>query len=286
MSYKNFYIQINNSNNFNQLLDFLNSWKLEFNKELEENIFNKSIVLLEKTFWWLKNFNGIIIWNEFCEHLYLNLNKVESIINLLNNKVLIINTSILTIYNQKYYKSLFEFLINKKINFKLIINDIGFINLIKEYWFKWENIIIWRLITKHRKIFNINNKTINKFDDQSINLDLFKSFFKKYNIYSYALDILPQWNIVDDYSDKYLYFPWWYYTSSRWCITKSTFSDKNYIYPLKACDKPCLWTYIKFDNQDHLVWKWNSVFYKSIDFVNIDEFKKYENFIFQPFFPM
>jgi hypothetical protein len=98
---------------------------------------------------------------------------------------------------------------------------------------------------------------------------------------------LPQARqIIDNYTNKYLYFPWGYYASSRWCVTKSTFSWKDYVSPLKSCDRPCEGTYMKFDNMDYLIWKWNSVFYKSIDFVDNEDFIKYNNFIFQPFFPM
>jgi len=286
MKYNKFYIQVNNSNQLKKVLDFLSWWKIKFNTEIEHDVFNKSIYLFEKTFWWIKKLDGIVIWNEFCEHLYFNIDKVEDIINWLWNKELIVNTSILTIYNQKYYDNLFILLNSKKINYKVVINDIWFIKLLNKHNLDGKNIIIWRIILKHRKVFNKKNKTINKFSDQSINSNLFKWFFKKYNIESFAIDILPQWNDIKDFKNKYLYFPWWYYTSSRWCVTKSTYSDKNYIYPLKWCERPCIWTYIKFDKQDYLLWKWNSVFYKSIDYIDENNFWKYENFIFQPFLPM
>lgn len=286
MSSKKLYIQVNDTKNLKDILDYFWWLKISFKNDIEQEMFEKSIDLLKKAFWAI-NIDWFVIWSEFCEHLYYKLNWLEELILFLKEKELVVHTSILTIYNENYYKKLFNLLKEREKTVKIIINDIWFIKMMDELWFKNKHIIIGRLILKQKKIFNINNKTNNIFNDQSVNLDLFNSFFNKQNINSYAIDILPQWNqLIDDYNNKFLYFPWWYYTSSRWCVTKSKYSGKNYAFPLKSCDRPCIWTYMKFDNMDYLIWKGNSVFYKSIDFVDIDDFKKYDNFIFQPFFPM
>lgn len=286
MKSKKIYVQISNLKNLEQILNFLNWWKIDFETELEETIFNKSIYVLEKYLWWKIDFNWFVIWNEFCEHLSFNIDILKNLLSLIWDKELIINTSILTIYNEKYYKSLFNLLKENQQNFKLIINDIWFIKFVSQFWLINENIILWRLILKQKKIFNIKNKTQNIFDDQTINIDLFKYFFEKYNINSKSIDILPQWNYIENYKNTFLYLPWWYYASSRWCVTKSHYSKKNYIFPLRYCDRPCLWTYMELDNVSHLIWKWNSIFYKSIDFLKNNDISNYENIIFQAFFPI
>ena len=286
MKSKKIYFQINWLESLKKILDFIDDKNdIKFNTSLEEKIFEKSLSYLDidgqdKIEWF-------VIWNEFCEHLYTKIDELPEIISIIpKNYNIIIQTSLLTLFNKKYYLKLFILLKKLTINYKLIVNDIGFISLLKSLHIKNVEIIIWRLILKPRKVFNIKNKTKHKYDDQSINLKEFNNFFDDNSISSFWIDILPQWTRVDSIKNKYLYFPWWYYTSSRGCVTKSTLLKKSHIFPQKYCDRACQNSYIEFSENSQFIWKWNLVFYNSLDYIKKSDFNKFEYFIFQPFFPL
>lgn len=287
MNAKKLYLQVYSVEQFQWILSYFSGENVSFDflSPAERDVFTQSFKFIEEV--WLLPYKGFVFWNEFCEHLFTKIWEIENIFALLpQEKEIIIETSLLTKYNRGYYETLFSLFLEKNISFQVVINDFWYLSLLQSLWFQdMSKIIIGRLLLKPRKIFNIHNKIAQKVDDLSLNSPVFQAFYKKLWISKFSVDILPQWTLVHDKQDAFLYFPWGYYTSSRGCVTQSTFSGKNYIYPLSFCHRPCEDTYIQFPNQPHLIWKGNSVFYKSLSFMNIQDFSSYENFIFQPFLP-
>lgn len=285
MKSKKFYIQINSSWYLEDILSFLIDWKdLTFKIKAEEELYLETKKYLEIN--WKRHFDWLVIWTEFCEHLNINTIEVLKNIVLLKNKdfEFIINTTILTSYNVEYYELLFTYLKDNNFKIKVIINDIWFIELLDKLWLNNTEKIIWRLISRQRKVFIRDVE--DKYKESTIEFNYFNDFFTKKGIKHFVYDILPQWNELSDYENKYLLFPWGYYTSSRACITKSYISGKNYVFPLKKCNKPCIYSYIEFIHNNDIIQKWNTVFYKSLKYISVEDFNKFDKYIYQPYIPI
>lgn len=290
MKNKKILIQVNSISQFKKIIDFLqDDINIVFDTEFEKKNFEKINEFID-----IKNINknniSLVLGTEFCEHLWPTLGLFKSIFseiskNQLFNKIYI-QTWILTKYNQLQYSILFDYIKELDFDFSIILNDIWFIEFIKSKNIKFKEKVLWRLISKSRKVFNNKNITNLKFDDQSFNILEYSDFFKENWIKYFWVDILPQWINLENFDDKILYLPWWYYTSSRWCVTKSSVSDKNYIFPLKNCDKPCIDTYVEFNDWINFIWKWNSIFYESIEYLEKNNYKSFNIYLLQPFLPM
>lgn len=251
-----------------------NEWDI-YNKAL--SIFN-SIDDNNKKFYWIS------FWNEFCEHL--NINLTDSILEELNSLKLKLfyKTSIITNENRKLYESNIDKLQNlKSINF--VINDLFLLNYISN-----KNIILWvifnrtRVLIRKNLLENINipnefipyiNKEIIKNNQFNIYKNTFdNNFFKKFitdnNIKWISLDI-SDLKIDDINSEIYLNSNYTYVMSWRNCITHKIINKISNTNLTTSCNKECYdIDIIKTNYNWNILWKdlfliWNTIFTNNSD---------------------
>ena len=244
-------------------------------------------------------FSRLYFGIEFCQNLIPSQEDIKEILKFVfENKIeLTFVTPYLTNKGMEKIKPLIIYLIDKKAESEVVINDWGLLK-----WLSCEypdtSLILGRLLNKQKRgprILNLRNRVpesmFSHFQKSNVDSRIFRDFLKSKNVNRVELDNLLQG--IDRPKESLkgsLYLPFAYVTTTRFCL--SNFCLRNDIKALRSvyeCNRSCQEHVFKLQHKDmpiDLYLRGNTQFFKNdnvpekLGLLNIDRL------VFQPEIPL
>lgn len=285
-----------------------------FNRDIEIKAMVRSFSVMKKNFKRII-FEYLYFGQEFCEELIPTLKDVTEAISLSRNRnwKFVYVTGPVTENGLKRQIRILNFLNKKKEKIEVVVNDLGILNIMKNY----KNIqpILGRMLIKLKKMPRFSKKMpspdldaisikhhkkiwrnqLSYYRNTNLNIDLYKRHLLGFDINRCEVDMVPRgidFNSLDGFLIS-LYFPWSYVAFGRNCEIGVLDNPLRKYYSIsKNCSKPCekylILLKAKFDTLP-IMQSGNAIFMNSIEI-----FEKYymnDNIIFnrliyEPFLPI
>lgn len=185
---------------------------------------------------------------EFCERLMPSIEDVSSVVSFAakNNMAFTFVTPFVTDKGITMLEPVIDYLSDKQETTEIVVNDWGFLNLLRRKNWKG-SLSLGRLLTKQKRgprIMNVLKRlpkgAIEHFRQSNIDVPVLSEFLLERNIKRVELD-----NLLQGISRPHailkgsLYYPYLYVTTTRYCLTASCESKTTNYRLISSCNKQC-----------------------------------------------
>ena len=235
---------------------------------------------------------------EFCERLIPSTEELSYILNftIANNMDFTFVTPFVTDNGLKKLEPLIEYLVNFEKQVEIVINDWGFLSLLKKR--KWNGpLVLGRLLTKQKRgprIMNVLHKlpkaAVEHFRQSNIDVPILSDFLIENGIYRVELDNLLQGiSRPNSLLKGSLYFPYAYVTVTRYCLIASSVSKTTIFRSISPCNKECQNHEFELSHASmpvKLLLKGNTQFFRNDNLPNDLESLNIDRLVFEPKLPI
>jgi hypothetical protein len=193
-------------------------------------------------------YSRLYFGNEFCPRLTASLEDFKVVKDFISkrNMEFTFVTPYVTNKEIDELTPILEFVIKDFLGAEIVVNDWGFLRLIRRE-FNCSNLALGRLLTKQKRgprILNLKNKVpdnmFQHFRESNVDLPLLSDFLVNNGIKRVELDNLLQGVSRANSSLKAsLYFPFAYVTTTRFCIISSSEKRRKFLRSIQPCNKEC-----------------------------------------------